>query len=253
MIGRRTVIVVIAAIVVVVSVVAWKYSTPASFTLKVIRRPRTPLGTDVNVLAVAGQKCVFLVGFEDGEGWLQRSAGVGEAVDVAAEALGQMANVSVSPLSVILGEVAEVTVIPSIASVNKTLSIAITGERHGMVQTETVSIEVIPGEDDLLPHAEDMRDMFIPWLMEEYPELGITTDTEWTGTIVNPRILVVMHYLFYSEDWEMYVTWHVTIPPHDWTRIYLRQRLTATPTYAFEVSSVTTQDEPTVIEIPDWV
>jgi hypothetical protein len=102
--------------------------------------------------------------------------------------------------------------------------------------------------------AAEMRDKFVPWLASNHPELGITSETEWIGTIVNPGILVVMHYMFYSEDWEMYVTWHVTIPPYDWTKIYLRPRFTETQsTMAFEISSVQGGEEPHSIELPDWV
>jgi hypothetical protein len=89
-----------------------------------------------------------------------------------------------------------------------------------------------------------MRDKFIPWLAAEHPELGITDETEWTPTVVRPHIMVVMYYLFFSEEWEMGVSWHVTIPPHDWSRIYLRHRYTeTTPSHGFELSSVSSEDE----------
>ena len=119
---------------------------------------------------------------------------------------------------------------------------------------KTIMIEVLAGVDGLAVDAVQMRDQFILWLTLNHPGLGITNETEWSGTIVNPRILVVMHYLFFSDDWEMYVTWHVTIPPHDWTRIYLRQRFAELrPSYAFEVSSVMHHAPPHAIDVPDWV
>jgi hypothetical protein len=96
--------------------------------------------------------------------------------------------------------------------------------------------------------------MFVVWLAKKHPELAITNKTIWTGTVVNPRVLVVTHYMFLSEEWEMYVTWHVMIPPYDWAKIYLRHRFDNTaPTYAFEISSIQGQAEPVAIEIPDWV
>jgi len=104
------------------------------------------------------------------------------------------------------------------------------------------------------PFAAEMRDKFIPWLAANHPEFGITSETKWTGTIVRPNIVVVMYYLFFSEDWEMGVSWHVTIPPHDWTRIYLRHRTTeAHPSYAFELSSWSEQGEPHAIDPPESV
>ena len=150
--------------------------------------------------------------------------------------------------------------IPDTESTGKTLTVTVHGERGGLKQTETRTVEVVEplvpgmGEDELGPVAASMRDRFIPWLVANHPEFGITSETEWTGTVVRPNNLVVMHYLFFSEDWEMYVEWHVTIPPDDYARIYLRHRFTeARSSYAFEISSVEAQEEPHAIEVPDWV
>ncbi|MQY68780.1 MAG: hypothetical protein GH150_05310 [Hadesarchaea archaeon] len=109
-------------------------------------------------------------------------------------------------------------------------------------------------EEDLAPTAAEMRDKFIPWLAANHPEFGITSETEWTGTIVYPGMVGVSYYLFSSEDWEMGVSWHVMRPPYDWARIYLMHRITETsPSYAFEISSLDAQEEPHVIDPPESV
>ncbi len=229
-------------------------ASPVPFSMEVISRPITPVNTEEGMLSIAGQSCIFLVVIEDKVSSTQGSIGLGEAIEISATGPSTMADIKVYPQSIIPGQIAEVTVIPSATSVNDILTITITGKRHGIFQTEKVTIEVIPGEDTIGSYATEMRDMFIPWLATNHPELGVTDETEWTGTIVNPRILVVMHYIFFSEDWEMYLTWHVTIPPHDWTRIYLRNRFSEpNSSHAFEISSVTAQEEPHAIEVPDWV
>jgi len=244
-------------LVVVIATVAgiWYYSqsvpetNPATFSMEVISRPFIPMkGEQAIPMAMVEQRVVFLVVIEDtGEG-----TGYGNAVDISATASD--AAVSVNNPAIKPGEVAEVTVIPDQTSTNKILTLAINGDRKGFKQTETYDIEVMDWEDDLGELAAEMRDKFVPWLASNHPELGITSETEWIGTIVNPGILVVMHYMFYSEDWEMYVTWHVMIPPYDWTKIYLRPRFTETQsTMAFEISSVQGGEEPHSIELPDWV
>ena len=244
-------------LVIVIATVAgiWYYTqsvpetNPATFSMKVISRPFTPMkGEEEIPMAMAGQRVVFLVVVEEtGNG-----NGYGNVVEISATASG--AAVSVNNPAIKPGEVAEVNMIPDQTSTNKILTLTISGQRSGLEQTETVTIDVMDGEDELGALAAEMRDKFIPWLAANHPEFGITSETEWTGTIVNPRILVVMHYMFYSEDWEMYVPWHVTIPPYDWTKIYLRQRFTETsPSYAFEISSVQGQEEPQSIEVPEWV
>ncbi len=213
------------------------FTSSPSFSMQVI--PENTMDS------IAGQRCVFLVAVAD-EGL---GSGKGGAVDITATAPG--AAVTVNPQAITPGQVAEVTVIPDKASTGETLTVNIKGERGGL-QTETRTIVVWVGEDTLEPYAADVRDRFIPWLAANYPEFGITTETEWTGTVVKPRILVVTFYLFFSEDWEMGVSWHVTIPPHDWTRIYLRHRATeVSPSYAFEISSLDAQEEPHAIDPKD--
>jgi hypothetical protein len=244
-------------LVVVIAVIGgiWYYlesvseTSPAAFSMEVISRPLSPMkGEEEIPRAIVGQRVVFLVVVEEtGSG-----NEYGNAVDISATAVN--ASVLVDNPAIRDGEVAEVTVIPDQASVNKILTITITGDRSGFRQTETVDIEILDWEDDLSELAVEMRSKFVPWLATNHPELEISSETEWIGTIVNPGILVVMHYMFYSEDWEMYVTWHVMVPPYDWTRIYLRHRFTETrSTMAFEISSVQGEEQPHPIELPDWV
>ena len=257
--SRRAITRVQAIAVIVVIIIAavgglWYYinqapsTNPAPFSMEVISRPTIPVGVEENIMSIAGQRVVFLVVVEDtGEG-----SSYGKDVDISATVSG--AEVTVYNPAIKSGEVAEVIMTPDQVSTNKVLALTIRGKRSGLEQTETITVEVIDWEDELGALAAEMRDKFIPWLATNHPEFGITSETEWTGTIVNPNIMVVMHYIFYSDDWEMYLTWHVTIPPYDWTRIYLRSRFTETQSsYAFEISSVQGQEEPHSIELPDWV
>ncbi len=202
---------------------------------------------------IAGQNCVFLITVAD-EG---QGDGEGKAVNISVTAPD--ATTTISPQAITSEQVAEVMIVPDEASTGSTLTVTINGERDGLKQTETVTVNVLEGlgevEDELADLAAEMRDKFIPWLATNYPELGITSETEWMPSIVLPHIMVVMYYLFFSEDWEMGVQWHVTIPPHNWTRIYLRQRTIETqPSYAFEISSWSTPGEEShAIEPPESV
>jgi len=207
---------------------------PAPFSMQVI--PEHMEDT------IPGQSCVFLVAVADeGEG-----SSKGKVVNISATASGSA--VAVGPQAIAPGQVAEVTVIPDEASIGETLTVTVHGEREGLKQTKTASLRV--GEQVLDPaglasYATEIHDRFIPWLAANHPELGITSQTEWIPTIVRPHIVVVMYYLFFSEDWEMGVRWHVTIPPHDWAEVYLRRRTTeVSPSYAFKISSLQAQEEP---------
>lgn len=211
---------------------------PATFSIQVV-----PEQIDDSV---PGQRCVFLIAVaEEGEG-----SGKGEMVNLSAAA--EDSTIEVYPQVIAPGQVAEVTMIPNEGSPGKILTVTITGEREGLKRTKTTSVVV--GEQLLDPgglaqYATEIRDRFIPWLAANHPELGITNETEWTPTVVYPHIMVVMYYLFFSEDWEMGVRWHVTIPPHDWAEIYLRHRTTElSPSYGFKISSLDAQEEPQAVD-----
>jgi len=232
----------VLAVCLIASALFLTRSGPSPFSLQV-----TPERIEDSI---AGQKCVFLVVVAD-EG---RGSGEGKAVDISATAPDSA--VTVDPQAIIPGQVAEVTVIPDEASAGSTLTVDVSGERGGLKQTETVTVKVGEGKDMPWPYAEEVRDSFIPWLATNHPELGITNETEWTGTIVYPGILVVSYYLFFSEDWEMGVRWHVTRVPDDWAEIYLRKRFTETqPSLGFKIDSykMVPRPEPHSVDPPESV
>jgi hypothetical protein len=196
--------------------------------------------------SIAGQHCVFLVTItDDGE----------ESelpVNISAQAPG--AEVFICHEDIFAGEVAEVVVTPAQASVGKNVTVTITGNRGSLTDKEVVNFEVIEGEDDRGEYAAELLDRFIPWLVANHPELRITEDTAWNGTMVSPQWLVVSHYLFFSDEWEAHIYWHIMIPPYDWARIDIRHRFDQlAPSYAFEISSLTADDLPIAIEVPETV
>jgi hypothetical protein len=166
--------------------------------------------------------------------------GKGEVVSLTAAAPD--ATITVEPSSITPGQVAEVTVTAGQAAVGQDLAVTIMGQRGDAQATATKTLSVTEGNiedfDELEATAEEMRDLFIPWLEANHPELGITSQTAWTPQLATPYILVVSHYLFLSQDWELHVYWHVMIPPYDWAKIDLRHRFTeAAYSQSFEISS----------------
>jgi len=246
----QTTIILIVIIVAVASsayIISLTNTEPNPFSLNVTNRP-TSFGEAL--YTIPNQKCLFLVTLEENQNSQESKA-------VTISATAPDCQVTVFPQTITSGKVAEVIVVPNEADVGKNITVTIQGERDGVKKTKTVMFEVIPEEyreETLGPEAVNIRNNFTQWLSTNHPELNITGETSWTGTVVNPRVLVVMHYMFLSEDWEMYVTWHVMIPPYDWAKIYLRQRYNQTaPTYAFEISSIQEHAQPQAIEVPDWV
>jgi len=225
-------------VVIVVVVIACLQPTP-EFHINVIPE-------QLNGDSIAGQYCVFLVTITDEgqEGQLP--------VRISATAPGS--EVVIYQQDIVEGEVAEVVVIPTQASIGKTIKVTITGNRGSSTDKKVVSFEVAEGEDDRQEYAGELLDRFVPWLATNHPELGITDDTAWNGTMISPIWLVVSHYLFFSEEWEVHISWHIMVPPYDWAKIDLRHRFDELePSYAFEIASLNATSEPVPTELPETV
>jgi hypothetical protein len=194
--------------------------------------------------SIPGQRIVYLVTIDD------KGQGTNSPVHLSVTAPGSEAVIYLQ--DVVEGEVAEVVVIPDQASVGNTLQVAITGDRGSLKNEQVVVFAVAEGEDDRQEYAQELLGKFVVWLATNHPELGISQDTEWTGTMVSPVWLIVSHYLFFSEEWEAHVEWHIMIPPHDWARIDLRHRFDEqVPSYAYEISSLQAGSQPVPIDLPE--
>ncbi|MCJ7764161.1 MAG: hypothetical protein MUO90_03275 [Dehalococcoidales bacterium] len=202
--------------------------------------------------AIAEQSCVFLVTVSD-EGSVE-----GESKPVYISATTTGGTVTVGPRAIAPGYVAEVVIIPDEASIGNTLTVTVEGERDGLKETETVTLavrEASPAVEGLAINAVKLLSKFIPWLAENYPDLNITDETKWAGTVVYPNAQdTIKYYLFFSEDWEVGIRWNVTTEADDWVKIYLRMRTAElTPSEAFEISSVAADEEPHTITPPKAV
>jgi hypothetical protein len=235
---RKLAILIVVVLVISVVGLVYEFKTPAkAFTLKVF--PDSVRGD-----AIAGQRVVFLVTVSSND--------TNPLSDVRISATAHQSAVTVTPETLSPGEVGEVAVIPDVTAVGTNVTLAVRAEGEGAVQTRSVSFSVLSGEDWRLDHARELREFFVQWLQTNASSLGITNQTQWMGTIVSPRWLIVEHYLFFSNAWEMHVYWHVMIPPSDWARIDLRQRSTGfAPSLSYEISSVNGSTTPHPIPSPD--
>lgn len=173
----------------------------------------------------------------------------GGAVDLTATAEG--ATITVEPARIEAGEIAEVTVVADAATEERPLDIVITARRGEVEHSVATSTVVVPWEDDRGPYARDLLEVFATWLGENRPDLGIGPETEFSGSMVAPQLLVVSHYLFRSGDWEAGMSWHVMTPPDDWADLYLRPGDSSVPTLAFRLASQAAAFEDGVVEITE--
>jgi hypothetical protein len=176
---------------------------------------------------IPGARLVLLVG--------QSDPAAGEVI-ITAQAPGAT-SIIIDPTTISGTEVAEVTIVPGATTTEKDLSITIEARGADDTWTTTRTVTVLPWEDDREGQAREILEMFTSWLAENRPELGITPETEFTGTFLAPQLLVVSHYGFFGVQWEVGLAWHVMIPPDDFSEIYLRPRTELRPTHAFRIGS----------------
>lgn len=141
------------------------------------------------------------------------------------------------PASIVAGEVAEVMFAVDVESDGAPVEIVVTGRRGELEATATRSTTGYAWDDDRAEYARTLLDVFLAWLAEHESEIGIGSDTEFAGSFVAPELLVVSHYLFLSDEWELGLSWHVMLPPDDWAEVYLRPRDDLAPMLAFRLLS----------------
>jgi hypothetical protein len=195
-------------------------------------------------MAIPGSPYCFLV-------TVSGSPGVAP-VEIAATAEGATI-LRITPTSLGPGVVGEDCVAADPADAETSGSVTITATHEGDTRAAVRSLPVFPMADERAADARPHFERWVAWLAEEHPEYGITPDEAVEPVFVS-TLLVVSHYSYWFEDWEMTVSWHNMIAPHDWSEVHLRRRGgDAAPSIAFKVDSVSGLTDPYAIEPPEVV
>ncbi|NHJ01648.1 MAG: hypothetical protein EAX86_05865 [Candidatus Heimdallarchaeota archaeon] len=78
---------------------------------------------------------------------------------------------------------------------------------------------------------------FLEYFEQSKPQFNINVTTPWDISCNDAGLLIVEHYLFKSEFWELELSWHVMIPPYDWIQVYLRHRAEIKPSWGGMIES----------------
>jgi hypothetical protein len=152
------------------------------------------------------------------------------------------ATVSVGPKAIAEGYVAEVVVVPNEGTAGSIIRVRIKAEWQGYYDTEIVSLNIREKPEtleELTADAITVRNKFISWIATNCPELGISLEDAWFGTIVYPNTVVIKYFLFFSEKWEVGIRWNASTDSVDWAQMYIRLRTVQfTPSRSFEMASL---------------
>jgi len=91
-------------------------------------------------------------------------------------------------------------------------------------ETLILEVEMINWIAENLPYAIIKRDELLDWIEAEHPEFGTFSGENSFPYVTYPAHLIVEHWTFLYEKWEMRICYHVTIPPHNWSKVWLRPR-----------------------------
>lgn len=89
-------------------------------------------------------------------------------------------------------------------------------------ETLTLEVEMFDWTSDNLPDAIIKQEELIDWLEVEHPEFGTFSGENLFAYVTYPLHLIVEHWTFLYEKWEMRICYHVTIPPYNWSKLWLR-------------------------------
>ncbi len=142
----------------------------------------------------------------------------------------------------------EVFLYPDLSHMDTCIEVEVTISSGPLVASDSALLLVWNWTASELPPVIEKRDVFVYYLASNHPELGINETTVWTPIYNCAGIIVVGHYLFQSDLWEMEVAWHEMIPPSDWVHVYLRQRQDVKPSWAGEIGSWSDVDR-VVVEV----
>jgi len=148
----------------------------------------------------------------------------------------------------------EVFLYPTVTQINQNIEVNVTIQADDLVASDIALIKVLNWTLYDEPIVETMRDAFVAFLALNYPSFQIDETTTWEGFWSGIQIIIVQHYLFKSNNWEMELSWHAMIPPYDWVKIYLRKRCELAPSFAFQIDSWSNASHMIVeIEQPDQI
>ncbi|HUT82763.1 MAG TPA: hypothetical protein VMZ29_16325 [Candidatus Bathyarchaeia archaeon] len=102
---------------------------------------------------------------------------------------------------------------------------------------KSVIVSVIDWSYNLPFEVEQALNRFTDYLIANNTDFSQAENSnlEFLGNI--PQILIVEHYLFRTDNWELELAKHVMIMPYDWVSLYIRPRNSFHPTWSGKIYS----------------
>lgn len=164
-----------------------------------------------------------------------------EGDDAELSGVSSLAGMTVSfvPVTLAAGTSAEVWVnVPEVGE-DTPFTVTVTVARGDETETVTIDATAVPGTDDLADTARQIAAVFLDRVHDQVQGLpaeptGLTNGTPVAG------LLVVSHYAWFTDVYEIGLAWHIMIAPDDFAELYVRPRGSSAPIRAFRINSWST-------------
>lgn len=144
--------------------------------------------------------------------------------------------VSFEQVTLIPGEAVEVWVdVPEVIG-DTDFTVTVRASRGSASSQVDITATAVPGVDDLSGTAREIAAVFLRHIAGMVPGAPTTVGELENGTPV-AGLLVVSHYAWFTDTYEIGLGWHIMIAPDDWAVLYLRPRHNPAPARAFRINS----------------
>jgi len=122
--------------------------------------------------------------------------------------------------------VAELTINPNFIEIEdgQIHEIFITAKNKTTSKSILLEVEMYNWDYAIPQEDLDKFNNMIDLVVKQNNKYEFLKDESFFSYYTYPQILVVSHYTFLSEFWEVRFCFHVMIPPHDWSMISIRKR-----------------------------
>ncbi|HOJ03024.1 MAG TPA: hypothetical protein PK916_03380 [Bacteroidota bacterium] len=128
--------------------------------------------------------------------------------------------------------VAELTIAPEIGIPVDSFGVTVTAVHGDSSKQLRLGVDVIAWEMGAAGEEVPLRNTMLAWLCKRHPELAELQSQVWWRFVTYPQHLVVEHWTFVSDVWELRMCRHVTISPYTWSLMRLRRLGTCAPELA---------------------
>lgn len=167
------------------------------------------------------------------------SGGTGAAANLVGTSSLSGLSVSFVPESLAPGASAEVWVDVPEVSEDVPFTVTVTAAQGKEQQSLTVSATAVPGVDDIAETATQIAAVFLDRLHAQLPGLPADVSKLVNGTPV-AGLLVVTHYAWFTDAYEIGLAWHIMVAPDDFAELYVRPRGERAPTHTYRINSWST-------------